>query len=130
MREWVDHTSELELHAEAGSREGVFTEATEALAELLGDVEAGEPVRRRIAVTAADDAALLAEWLGELAWLAEGEGLIAQRVVELRAGAGTAEGTVEARPGRARHLVKAVTYHRLACEARDGGWHATVVFDV
>jgi len=41
-----------------------------------------------------------------------------------------AEGEVECRRGRPSHLVKAVTYNRLAVERGDDGWDATVVLDV
>lgn len=130
MREWVDHTGELELRVHAATRERVFAEASAALGEVLGDAEGDARVERSVRVEARDPAALLAEWLGELVWLAEAESLIVAEVAALALTDTTASGTVLARRGRARHLVKAVTYHGLACERDRDGWRASVVLDV
>src|SRR5918994_2065621 len=48
MYRWVEHTGELELHVEAESPTGVFSEALQAFAELVGDGPAGEPARYAI----------------------------------------------------------------------------------
>ena len=130
MREWVDHTGELELLVRAPTAEAVFAEASAALAEVLGERGAGAPVERPLRVEAPDAAALLAEWLGELVWLAERESLIVERLTGMTVGDGVAAGTAIARPGRPRGLVKGVTYHGLSCRPEDDGWEATVVFDV
>ena len=77
-----------------------------------------------------DDAAvLLADWIGELEFLAETAGLY-PRDADLDVGDGRVEATVRGTTGDPPHVVKAVTYHRLSFERRDGGWHATVVLDV
>jgi SHS2 domain-containing protein len=130
MFEWVDHTGELELHVRAATAEAVFEEASTALAEVLGDPGDGPAIERPVRVEAPDTAALLAGWLEELVWLAEHEGLIVERVDRASVREGVAAGTVIARGGRPRSLVKAVTYHGLSCERHDGGWRATVVLDV
>lgn len=130
MYEWVDHTGELELHIRAPTREAVFAEASEALAEVLGEAGGGRPVERELRLEAPDLPALLADWLAELAWLAERESLIVEGLTAVRVGETTVEGTVAARPGRPRHLVKAVTYHGLSCEREGQAWRATVVLDV
>jgi SHS2 domain-containing protein len=130
MREWVDHTGELELHVRASTREAVFGEASEALGEVLGDAEGDLPRERVLRVEGRDLAALLAEWLAELVWLAECESLIVERLTAVRVSEDAVEATVLARRGRPRHLVKAVTYHGLSCERDEAGWRATVVLDV
>ena len=129
MREWVDHTGELELHVRASTREAVFAEASEALGEVLGE-SGGGTLERVLRVEAGDLPALLADWLAELLWLAESEALIVERLAEVRVSERTAEAKVVARPGRAANLVKAVTYHGLTCERDADGWRATVVLDV
>ena len=72
---------------------------------------------------------LLADWIEELAFLSETAGLY-PRDARLEVGDGRLEGTVRGVTGDPPHVVKAVTYHRLALERRDPGWHATVVLDV
>jgi SHS2 domain-containing protein len=131
--DWVDHTSELELRVETSTEEGVFEEALAALGELLAErstQEAGDPVRFEVDASAPDRATLLAEWLSELVYLAETDGFIPERVDELTLSADGVQAAVSGRRASPPHLVKAVTYHRLALEQREGAWHATVVLDV
>ena len=135
MYRWVEHTAELELQVEAQTEEKVFAEAGEALATLLGEPEPGPGERREVEASGSDRAALLAEWLNELVYLAD-EGFLTERVValelsEVSDGNGhRIRAEVEGRPGTPRSLVKAVTYHRLQLE-RDGvGWCGRVVLDV
>jgi SHS2 domain-containing protein len=135
---WVEHTAELELQVEAPTEEGVFAEAGEALATLLGEPEPGPAVRREVEVSGADRAALLAEWLNELVYLAD-EGFLTERAVALELSEVSGENEnhshrlraeVEGRPGTPRSLVKAVTYHRLRLAQEGVGWHGRVVLDV
>ncbi len=73
---------------------------------------------------------LFAEWLAELAFLAETEGLVPERIAELALDSERLEATVEGRLAEPRHLVKAVTYHRLEFGPNGDGWRATAVLDV
>jgi SHS2 domain-containing protein len=134
MYRWVEHTGELEVEIEAPTAEGVFEHGFEAMREVLGgdapgDERAPTPPRP-VWLTAADRAALLAEWLSELAFLAESEGLVPERLASLELGARDLHAVVEGRRGRPPHLVKAATYHRLALVRAGDGWRATVVLDV
>jgi SHS2 domain-containing protein len=126
---WVDHTGELELAIEAGSEEAVFGEAVRAVRELLSS-GAGAAARREVTVEAPDRAALLAAFLDELVFLAETEGLVPERLVDLRLGGQRLETEVQGRLSDPPHLIKGVTYHRLALERDGSGWTARVVFDV
>ena len=126
---WGDHVGELELVIAAPDRDAVFAEGLHALGELLGDGGAGET--RELAVDGADLATLLAAWLEELVFLAETDGFVAARVHSLELGEHGVRAVVEGRRGSPPHLVKAVTYHRLAFEpAASGGWQARAVLDV
>ena len=125
---WIDHTAELELEIEAETAEGVVGEAARALAELLGD---GEPAgTRTVAVEAGDRAALLAAFVEELVYLAESEQLVPRAVTEVELSDGGLRAEVELARGDPPHLVKAVTYHRLAFEPHAAGYRATAVLDV
>jgi SHS2 domain-containing protein len=127
---WVDHKSELELEIEAPSEEAVFTDALAAFAELAGD-GGDEPAVRDVELEADDHALLLVEWLSELVYLAEAEQLMPERVTSLELAGNSLRATVEGLRGQPRHLVKAVTLHRLELQPDDRvGWRARVVLDV
>ncbi len=129
MHRWTDHTSELGLEIEAESEAELFAEAALALAEILAVDPRGEPRSREVRLAAPDGASLLADWLGELVYLAETEALLPERASVQLDETGL-RATVEGRTATPRHLVKAVTYHGLELTRRDGGWRATVVLDV
>ena len=135
---WVDHTAEVELALEGACEREVFAAALAALAELLGfPPEKGrhEPEEQRTVTVAqgqpdGDRAALLVGWLEELVFLAESQGFVATRLLDLEltpAGLGArVGGLIDAPPP----LVKAVTLHRLMFEPRGEGYVARVVLDV
>jgi SHS2 domain-containing protein len=135
--EVVDHTSEIRLRIRAGSLAELLAEAGRALAELeLRDGGATESVWRPLVVSAADRAALLAEWLNELVFLAESERWIPTEF-EVECAGDTPAGETEVR-ARARGvrveqspgLVKAATLHGLRVDAIPGGLEGEVVLDV
>jgi SHS2 domain-containing protein len=133
MYRWVDHTAELELHVEAATEREVFREALAALGELLGERterDTAQPARHQVHASAPDGATLLAEWLAELAFLAESQGFVPERVDELELSGDQLAATVSGRRADPPHLVKAVTYHRLELRESDRGWRARVVLDV
>lgn len=132
MYRWAEHTSEVELEIRTETEEAAYAASLEAMAELLGEERAGESATavRNVAIEAPDRSRLLADFLGELAFLAETERFVPIGLERLEIGAGRLEATVHGRTGDPPHLVKAVTYHGLSFEAVDGGWRATVVLDV
>jgi SHS2 domain-containing protein len=128
---WVEHTGELELEIEAESESAVFAQGLEAMRDLLREApEEASAETRRIELTAPDRAALLADWLGELAFLAETEGFVPDQLARLELKEDELVAEVTGSPGRPSHLVKAATYHRLELERAAGGWRGRVILDV
>jgi len=132
---WVDHTAELELRIEGSSEREVFEEALAALGELLAErtEEAdggGATASVEVTASAPDRPTLLAEWLSELVFLAEEEGLIPERAERLELSGNDLQATVTGRLLSPPHLVKAVTYHRLGMWEEDETWRARVILDV
>lgn len=130
---WIEHTSELQLELHAPSEAGVFQQALLALRELFEDENgsgSGRTAERPVEVEATDRAALLAEWLAELVFLAETEGLVPDGVRDLVVGEDSVTGVVRGRLNEPRHLVKAVTYHDLELRRDRDGWRGNVVLDV
>jgi len=130
MFRWLDHTGEAALAIEAPTQEAVFEDALAALQELIGVGERGMRETREVAASGPDRSALLAAWLAELAFLAESEGFVADRVERLSLSERNLAATVSGRLGSPPHLVKAVTYHGLTLEQTDSMWRAGVVLDV
>ena len=128
-----EHVGELQLWVTAPSETEVFAEALRALAEVLAEESAPEgpaDAERAITLDAADRAVLLADWIAELAFLAETEGFVPDAVELMELGPTGVSARVRGRTGRPPHLVKAVTYHDLRFEPVPGGWRAQVVMDV
>jgi SHS2 domain-containing protein len=108
----------------------VFEDAFRAMCGLLQSDHRGPAQTQEVQLSAADGAALLADWVGELAYLAESEGLVPERLDRLDVGESDLSATVVGFTSEPPHLVKAATYHRLSLERTPDGWRATVVLDV
>ena len=129
---WIEHTAELQLELHARSEAAIFVQAVHALRELLEDDEpaAGARAERTVEAEATDRGALLAEWLAELVFLAETEGLVPDEARNLVVGEDTVTAVIVGRLAEPRHLVKAVTYHDLELHRDRDGWRGNVVLDV
>jgi SHS2 domain-containing protein len=127
---WIEHTSELEVELEASTEHGVFEAAFEAMRDLLSNGAAPERLEIPVRVEGRDRAALLADWLGELAFLAETRGVVPDRLSLLELDEGELRALVQGWAGSPPHLVKGATYHRLRFEPSGAGWRARVVLDV
>jgi protein archease len=127
---WIEHTAEVEIEIEAASEEGVFIDALRALAELVADDRHAEHVARELKVNARERAVLLLEWLDELVYLAETEGLAPEDVERIELSDGGLVAMVRCRRDDQRHVVKGATYHHVAFERSGAGFRATVVLDV
>ncbi|SEH10216.1 archease [Thermoleophilum album] len=133
-RHWfAEHTGELELEIEAPTLEAVFAQALRALAELLegpGEERAGAPVLREVVIESSDRAALLADWLSELVYLADRDGFVPDAIEHIDVAERTLKATVRGHIGQPSSLVKAATYHRLELAPAGDRWRARVVLDV
>lgn len=131
--EVIDHTADWALRIFGRDMAGLLINAALGMSSLLVTDLATVPQdeERRLKLVAFDSETLLVDWLSELAYLAESEGLVF-REYELSQVTET-EMTAVVRGGRASELlkhIKAVTYHNLVIEHTDRGLEATVVFDV
>jgi SHS2 domain-containing protein len=117
-------------HSRAGAADR-GSSARAAVAELLGErSEPGPPDSHDVSVSAPDRATLLAEWISELAFLAETRAFVPERVDRLELGESVAEATVSGHRAAPPHLIKAGTYHRLGMWEQDETWRARVILDV
>jgi SHS2 domain-containing protein len=131
--EVLDHASEIQLRVRAGSLGELLAEAGRALAALQLGGSAGPATGpwREIELSSPDRAALLADWLNELVFLAETEQWVATEFhidsADGRSVRARVRGVeVERVPG----LVKAATLHGLRLEEMVGGMEGHVILDV
>jgi SHS2 domain-containing protein len=130
---WDEHVGELKLWIAAPTEREVFLEAARAVREVLAEEAtpgAAPAEERPIALSAPDRGVLLAEWVGELAFLAETEAFLPDDVASLELDADGLRASVRGHAGRSPHLIKAATLHDLRFEPVPEGWRAQVVLDV
>jgi len=130
--------ADIAFEAEGGTLAALFEACALATTEVMADPATIRPVQaRRLTLDAETLEALLYDWLAEIVWLKDAEGLLFSRfAAEVEAGdrprlAATLWGEpIAAGRTALRADVKAVTYHLFAIERIDGGWRARVVLDV
>jgi SHS2 domain-containing protein len=127
---WIEHTGELEVELQASSERGIFEAGFEAMRELMSGDESAERLEIPVDVAGRDRAALVADWLGELAFLGETRGLVPDRLSSLELEDEGLHAMVQGWEGTPPHLVKGATYHRVSFEHAGAGWRARVVLDV
>lgn len=129
---WVEHTAELQLEIDAPTEEAVFADALAALGELLVEdalSQPGDVVSLEVTLAGTDRALLLADWLDELVFHAETEGLVPVGVERIELN-GSLTAVIRAFRAASRPLVKGITHHGLAFDRAGAGFRATVVLDV
>lgn len=131
--EIIEHTADWALQVNAPDLAALFRYAAVGMAGLLAPDLKSVPldVTRSLELEAFDAETLLVDWLSELAYWAESEGLVFPQVDLDLVNAAHLAGRV--RGGRVPELqkhIKAVTYHNLAIKEQDGLLTVTIVFDV
>ncbi len=131
--EVVEHTADWSLRIFGRDMEALLIHAAEGMASLLVSDPSAIPLNeeRWVELEALDAETLLVDWLSELAFWAESEGLVFLQF-EMREASRTRLKAL-ARGGPAPELlkhIKAVTYHNLEIVRTEQGLTATIVFDV
>lgn len=131
--EVVEHTADWAVRVTGRDFADLLRNAAEAMNGLLvgEDDGPGRNVEIVLDLTAFDRESMLVEWLGELAYWAETDGLVFPEIHFAHVSPESVKATV--RGGRISQLqkhIKAVTYHNLEVEDTPTGLEATVVFDV
>jgi SHS2 domain-containing protein len=143
----IDHTADLAVEVTAASRDALFAEVVPAFTDLMVDVDRVEAREsRQFELEAAELPLLLVDWLSELLYRFEVDGLLFRRaevtiedvpcdVCSMGAFRLQATAWGESRD-EARHpvkvLLKAVTYHGLTVGPIEGTgeWRSRIVFDI
>lgn len=134
--EVLDHTAEVGIVAHGDTLSQAFENAAMGMFSLIADLsQVRETEQRRIAVEGRDEEGLLVNWLSELLYLFEVDGILFRRfhIAEMTERHLTAIAYGEPfSPERHEPSVgvKAVTRHMLQIERENGGYKVRVIFDV
>lgn len=132
----IAHTADVGFEVEAPTRAECFERAALGLACAVAEADGVAPrERREVAVVAEDRVALLHDFLHALMLLTQLDGFLVEGVEVTAIDDGSLRAVVAGEPvDPVRHHlhgeVKAVTWHGLSVERRDGAWRARVILDV
>ncbi len=132
--EVLEHTADIGLRLTGPDLAAILEQATVGLATIVGVWRPGDGEPRALSVHSEDPGALLVDWLDQVLYLHDAEGLALTGVEVAEALPDRAHGTVHVAPlgdGDIEGIqVKAITYHRLIVERTEHGWRAEVYLDV
>jgi SHS2 domain-containing protein len=134
--EQTDHTADLGLKIFGNSLLDLFENAAYALCDILTDISKVSPVTKQTFYFQRDTTEeLLVEWMGDLLYIFETEGLLFSRfnirLSNKNSLSAEAEGEFfNSAIHTIKNEVKAVTYHKLKIEEKNGLWQAEVVLDI
>lgn len=133
---FLNHTADLGVLVYGGDLEELFTNAGKAFFTIVTDLRrVRENTERIIRVESTNLEDLMVNWLGELLYLHDVDGLLFRSfsIDELRNGTMKARAKGEAfHEGRhvIKREIKAVTYHGIEVKKEKGRWRARVIFDL
>ena len=133
---FLNHTADLAIEIYGQSLKDLYENAGQALFAVITDPSKVEGrVERGIALTYNNLETLLVDWLGELLYLHDAEGLIFRRFEVQSIGSGQFEARAWGEFFQAgRHVirtgVKAVTFHQLEVKQQRARWRARVILDL
>jgi SHS2 domain-containing protein len=131
----LDHTADVGIVAYGTDISQAFVNAARALFSLITDLDdVAEILYRDIKLTASDQESLLVEWLNELIYLFDTEGIVFRRfdITQLnstRLKARSYGEKVDSAKHGLKTGVKAATYHMLKVD-KDNGCRVRVLFDI
>jgi len=133
--EEIEHTADWAIRVRAPDLPALFALAAEGMFGLLTDLSTVERSRHvEIALRAIDVETLLIDWLNELLFLSEQNGIVfAEFAVDelvVADGARLAARAVGGRPRELNKVIKAATFHGLSIRQNAEGCQAELVFDV
>lgn len=134
--EILEHTADVKFRATGKTLEDAFSETVKAFGEIVGDGETGQ-VRHSIEVESENLEALLFDFMDELIFLQDTEGVIVLEAEEMNIG-DTGNGhrleadilTDKINPAGSYLDIKGPTYNEMKVEHGDHEWVIEVVLDI
>jgi len=132
----LDHTGDLGVLVYGEDLEELFANAGEVFFDIITDLRrVRETTERTIRIESSNLEDLMVNWLGELLYFHDVDGLLFKSFSIDEIG----DGTMKARARgevfqEERHVIKteikAVTYHQLQVKKATGRWRARIIFDL
>jgi SHS2 domain-containing protein len=132
--EEVSHTADVKIHATALTLEALFSETFKALMQVMYGTRRGSGTLREIRVESTDNESLLADFLSEVLFVSEVEGLVFSDA-RIRINGFSLIAEVNGEPfDPERHSggteVKGISYSGLAIMHDANGYMLDIIFDV
>lgn len=137
MFQLLEHTSDIGVLARGRTREEALIEASRGLVSILANAADFKPLEERyFKAPGSDEAAQVVNWLNEILFFFDTEGMV---FVEFVIDSWTEDGIVGRAHGERfdtdrhefRTAVKAATYHQFESHStEDGGWEFRIFVDV
>jgi len=128
----IDHTADIGMRVRADTIEGLFEEATYALADILGGRSAEGEVEIIVETEGVDRIDLLVRWLQEILYIIEVKSFrlksVSIRKLSETEVLGAVHGVYSESPLITE--IKAVTYHNLDITCVEGNFSATIILDM
>jgi SHS2 domain-containing protein len=127
----LPHTADWALEVWAPDEAGLLATAARGMYALMGVVwQSGPRVQRRLVVRAPDAESRLVDFLGELLYRLDQEGLAFDQLEMAVSGTQVVADLVGGSLGSITKEIKAVTYHNLVVRRTARGLETVIVFDV
>lgn len=128
----LEHTTDLKIRAWGKTEKELFANMLKGMFESIDPVFTDDkPTVRDIKINSPDKAALLVDFLNEALYLSDinNEAYLDCQIDKLTDK--ELEGKLRGRSiAEFKIEIKAVTYHDVKIEKKNGGWEATVLFDI
>jgi len=134
--EVLNHTADIGLIVYGEDLKALFENAGEAFFHLITDLKkVRRRIERRIHIGGESLDRLMVDWLSELLYLHDVESLLFKRFKIESVGEEGLRAVVKGeRFQEGVHVikteVKAVTYHQIGVQQKDGRWRAQIIFDL
>jgi len=134
--EFLEHTADLGIRVWGVDLKDLFINAASAMYDLVADITKVKPSRSvKVKLQAQDRDQLLRNWLSELLYYFHTKGMLLSEFqvekVNGRRIISTAKGEeIDTTEHELRHDIKAVTFHNLKIEEREGRLSTEIIFDV
>ena len=134
--EILDHTADIGVIVYGENLGALFENAGEAFFHLITDLRKVKGrIEKRIDIRGESLDRLMVDWLNELLYLHDVEGLLFKGFRVESVGKNGLKATAKGEPFQEgvhviKTEVKAVTYHQIEVRQEKGGWRAQVIFDL